>query len=84
MNLSLILPLASNGLSCCARSGVTFYECGTGTCSPVPIDRLALAVSPSDPAYPDVLILLGMLIFLRLVIYFVLRRKTKVVQKKMK
>lgn len=65
-------------------NGVTFYECGTGTCSPVPIDRLALAVSPSDPAYPDVLILLGMLIFLRLVIYFVLRRKTKVVQKKMK
>lgn len=50
----------------------------------MPIDQLSLAVHPSDPAYPDVLILLGMLIFLRLVIYFVLRRKTKVVQKKMK
>jgi hypothetical protein len=50
----------------------------------VPIDQLALSVNPTDPAYPDVLILLGMLIFLRLVIYFVLRQKTKVTQKKMK
>jgi cbb3-type cytochrome oxidase subunit 3 len=50
----------------------------------VPISQLSLAVHPTDPAYPDVLILLGMLIFLRLVIYFVLRRKTKVTQKKMK
>jgi hypothetical protein len=55
-----------------------------GNCTPVPIDQLSLSVHPSDPAYPDVLILLGMLIFLRLVIYFVLRQKTKVSQKKMK
>lgn len=64
---------------------MTFYECGGGSsCTPVPISQLSLAVHPSDPAYPDVLILLGMLIFLRLVIYFVLRQKTKVTQKKMK
>jgi hypothetical protein len=81
MKLIVLLPLLCV-LSC---SGVTFYECGGGSnCKPVPIDQLSLAVHPSDPAYPDVLILLGMLIFLRLVIYFVLRRKTKVVQKKMK
>lgn len=64
---------------------MTFYECGGGSsCTPVPIDQLSLSVKPTDPAYPDVLILLGMLIFLRLVIYFVLRQKTKVTQKKMK
>lgn len=65
---------------------MTFYQCGgaTGSCTPVSFDQLNLLVNPSDPAYPEVLILLAMLIFLRLVIYYVLRQKTKVVQRKMK
>ncbi|WIA19845.1 hypothetical protein OEZ85_005749 [Tetradesmus obliquus] len=65
-------------------SGVTYYSCnGSGSssgCSPVPLSQLALPTDPLGPAYPDVLILLGMLLFLRLVIYFVLRRKTRVKQ----
>ncbi|KAF6261731.1 hypothetical protein COO60DRAFT_1699664 [Scenedesmus sp. NREL 46B-D3] len=48
-------------------SGVIYYDSGTAT-------------DPLDAAYPDVLILVGMLLFLRLVIYFVLRRKTRVKQ----
>lgn len=46
----------------------------------MPLSQLALPTDPLGPAYPDVLILLGMLLFLRLVIYFVLRRKTRVKQ----
>jgi hypothetical protein len=69
--------------SCCICSGVTYYDCAngsSGSCSPVPLEQLALPTDPLGPAYPDVLILLGMLLFLRLVIYFVLRRKTRVKQ----
>ena len=62
-------------------SGVTYYSCGANGCQPVPISELALATDPNEPAYPDVLILLGMLIFLRLMIYWVLRHKTRVQQK---
>jgi hypothetical protein len=46
----------------------------------VALEQLALPTDPLGPAYPDVLILIGMLLFLRLVIYFVLRHKTRVKQ----
>jgi hypothetical protein len=59
---------------------VTYYDCSGAGCSPVPLDQLALPTDPLGPAYPDVLILVGMLLFLRLVIYFVLRHKTRVKQ----
>jgi hypothetical protein len=62
-------------------SDVTYYTCTSSGCQPVPIDQLALSTDPQAPAYPDVLILLAMLIFLRLCIYWVLRRKTRVQQK---
>jgi len=69
------------------HSDVTYYDCTTGgtagSCSPVPASALSLQVQPTDPAYPDVLILIAMLIFLRLCVYFVLRKKTSTVPKKM-
>eukprot|EP00775_Hariotina_reticulata_P013254 gene13254-13384_t len=65
-------------------SDVTYYTCtGAGGCTPVPPSALSLQVHPRDPAYPDVLILIAMLIFLRLCVYFVLRKKTSTVPKKM-
>eukprot|EP00879_Flechtneria_rotunda_P023260 GHRR01024602.1.p1 GENE.GHRR01024602.1~~GHRR01024602.1.p1 ORF type:complete len:119 (-),score=25.26 GHRR01024602.1:822-1178(-) len=62
-------------------SDTTYYDCSSGTCQPIPSQQLALTTDPTAPAYPDVLILLAMLIFLRLVIYYVLRRKTRVKQR---
>lgn len=50
----------------------------------MPLEQLSLTVPPNDPAWPDVLVLLAMLIFLRVAIYFVLRHETKVVQHRMK
>lgn len=62
----------------------TFYSCDSGACQPVPAEQLALAVDPRAPAWPDVLVLLAMLVVLRVLVYVVLRHKTKVVQHRMK
>jgi hypothetical protein len=44
-------------------------------------EALRLTVDPDSPAYPDVLILLAMLVALRWATYYVLRAKTSTKQK---
>lgn len=63
------------------NSGVTYYECSGSTCAPVPMERLVLPADPNAPSWPDVLVLLGMLLALRTAVYMVLRRKTKARQR---
>jgi hypothetical protein len=70
----LVLPLL---LLC---RGVQYYACSAdGACVPVQDvqSALELMVSPDAPMYPEVLVLLGMWLALRVAIYFVLRRKTR-------
>ncbi len=59
-------------------AGVTFYTCQGPVCQPVPSlqDALILPTDPNEPVYPEVLVLLAMLVILRAAVYVVLRKKT--------